>query len=64
MAYLRFKKAYLKVFDAQGRVRPCGRDTCIALIEECKKIKPNTDFGDVNTGYMNIEAIKALRKEV
>jgi len=60
MANEKLHKAYDKVFDAQGNVCACGRKACIALIEECEKIKPDTYFGDSKTGQMNIEAIKQL----
>lgn len=56
----KLEMAYNKVFDAQGNVRACGREACIALIEECEKIESYTYFGDVKTGRMDIEAIKRL----
>ncbi len=52
--------AYNEVFDAQGNIRACGREACIALIEECKKVESYIYFGDVKTGHMQIEAIKQL----
>lgn len=60
MANEKLTKAYGKVFDAQGNVRACGREACIALIEECEKIESYTYFGDVKTGRMDIGAIKRL----
>lgn len=56
----KLEMAYNKVFDAQGNVRACGREACIALIEECQKIESYIYFGDVKTGRMQVEAIKQL----
>lgn len=52
------KDAYYKVFDTCGNVRACGRETCIELIEACSCRQPDIYFGNVETGQMNIEAIK------
>lgn len=63
MAFIANQKlidAYEKVFDDHGETRPCGRDACIALIEECKKVAPKVYFGDSQTGMMDTKAIKLL----
>ncbi len=60
MANRKLIEAYEKVFDAQGEIKPCGREACISLIEECKKVERQTYFGDDRTGRMDIDAIKRL----
>lgn len=54
--------AYKKVFDKYGCIRPCGRDACIKLIEECKKVSPKVYFGNSQTGEMQVDSIKWLMK--
>lgn len=64
MANEKLINAYEKVFDEHGRIRPCGRDACISLIEECKKVQPKVYFGNVKTGKMDIEAIKEFVEKI
>lgn len=52
------KNQYSKVFDSEGNVKNCGRDDCICLIEMLNIEDPITDFGNVKTGFMNIENVK------
>lgn len=52
--------AYNKVFDAQGNVRACGREACIALIELCEQLQPGNDFGDKRTGEMKVSDIRFI----
>lgn len=54
---------YNKVFDANGNVKACGRDECINLINMCKAQDQLTDFGNPLTGMMNVENIRAFRKQ-
>lgn len=54
---------YNKVFDENGNVKACGREECMNLINMCKVEDPLTDFGNPLTGMMNIENIKAFRKQ-
>lgn len=62
MASKKLIEAYEKVFDTQGKIKPCGRDVCISLIEECEKVEHQTYFGNHITGIMDIDAIKQLVK--
>ena len=55
-----FLKQYNEVFDAGGAVKLCGRDTCKKLMLNASKIKPGIDYGNMDSGFMNIEAIKEL----
>ena len=63
MDILGFKNLYHEVFDLQGNVTPCGRAKCIELINKANDIKPG-NYGDVNTGIMNIENIKSLYQKL
>lgn len=53
-----FDELYNKVFDSDGSVRLCGRETCKKLIEACSNAYPNVNFGDLESGCMNIDNIK------
>ena len=49
--------AYNAVFDNKGKIKACGRDACIHLIQLMKKYT-SEDVGDENTGRINIEVMK------
>lgn len=49
---------YNEVFNSDGSVKPCGRDVCKFLISYLSDKYPDVDFGNTDTGYMNIENIK------
>ena len=55
-----FLNLYLIVFDENGNVRPCGRDACIELIRTASCIVPDKDFGDVSSGFMNVDRMHKL----
>lgn len=56
-----FNNTYNKVFDANGNVVACGRNMCSKLINIAKCIgDKNVNYGNVDTGYMNIASIKEL----
>lgn len=57
------KELYYRCFDEDGNVKNCGRQNCINLIVACQKFG-DRNYGDIITGYMNIENIKQLMKEV
>ena len=50
-----------KVFDSDGNVLPCGREVCKELISTASQIYPNVNFGNVETGQMNIDNMLQLR---
>lgn len=54
------EEKYNKVFDADGDVKACGREITKELIAACMKLEPRTDFGNIQTGVMNVENIKQL----
>lgn len=57
---MNFFEKYDVVFDESGDVKLCGRNACRDLIFAAAAISPNQNFGDVNSGYMNVENIKKL----
>ena len=60
----KFIKLYNEVIDNNGNVKVCGRDKCKELIEISDKIDKNTYYGNINTGMLNIEALKTLHNKV
>ncbi|MBO5435292.1 hypothetical protein J6A31_05705 [bacterium] len=58
-----FKTQYFKVFDkVSGDVKCCGRDECKILMQMCAEEYPDRIFGSMDTGYMNIAAIREVAK--
>ena len=53
---------YDKVFDTNGHIKFCGRDTCVELIKLCEKKFPGVDFGNKGNGFLNVENIKKYVK--
>lgn len=48
---------YDKVFDAEGNVRLCGRQSCAKLIQALQPYS-SENLGDATTGIMNVENVK------
>ena len=61
---LDFDTAFNNVFDSDFHIMACGRSKTSELINVCESLNPNKDFGDSNTGIMNVANILSLRKEV
>lgn len=61
---VRFKGLYNEVFDTDGNIKNCGRAKTKELIEEAESIKAGVDFGNPTTGFMNVDNIKKLYKEL
>ena len=60
-----FCNHYYKVFTEDGKVKPCGRNMCIQLIEICNEISapPGREplfYGDARTGMIQIDKIQKL----
>lgn len=55
---------YNDVFDENGNVKNCGRTKCINLIKLCKIIQCDENYGDMKTGFMQIDKIQALYKKL
>lgn len=56
---------YNKVFDENGDPRLCGREACKELILMCEENMGHKGlFGNIETGFMNVENIHALFEEL
>ena len=54
-------KLYNVVFTEDGQIKACGRENCKKLIVACEQDNinnPHIDFGNSDTGFMNVENIK------
>lgn len=56
----KFLKLYDEVFSEDGSIKACGRAVCKDLILESKKLDSSCEYGNLLTGFMNIENIKRL----
>ena len=52
------KELYNKVFDENGNVTLCGRDASKKLMIALNEIYEAVDFGDLETGFLNVENVK------
>lgn len=59
-----FEKLYKEVFDTEGNVLACGREKCKELIKLANAINNNINFGDENTGFINIKNMSILYEEI
>lgn len=53
-----------KVFEPDGSIRPCGRQVCRELITAASNYDQDTNFGDLESGRMNVEAMLELRSNI
>lgn len=53
-----------KVFNDDGTIRVCGRDSVRELIEVAESIDPTKDFGNKKIGRMNVDAVRSLLYEI
>lgn len=51
-------KLYKEIFDSEGNVRAVGREKCKKLISLLSEANKDIDFGNEETGFMNVENIK------
>lgn len=52
---------YKKCFNTDKTVALCGREACKTLIRMCEEFTGKTKiFGNIETGFMNIENIHKL----
>ncbi len=56
-----FVEQFDKVFDKDGNVKACGRDNCKKLISMANAISNEANYGDIQTGMMNVVSMKSLR---
>ena len=52
------KELYNEVFDEQGNIKLCGRDTCKKLMRALNEIYEDVNFGDLDAGFLNIETVQ------
>lgn len=55
-----FKNKYNQVFDKNGNISPCGRSVTRELILICEELDSSGNFGNDETGFMEIENIQNL----
>lgn len=55
---------YKEVFSSDGCVKACGREKCSNLIKACQSFDNSIDFGNVETGSMNVCKIRSFCKEM
>lgn len=62
------KEAFLDLFGEvltpDGMVRNCGREKCKELILAAKKLAPEFDYGNLETGFLNVETLFYLYNSV
>ena len=71
MAEKRVREQLDRVFTSTGEVKACGRDECRKAIQVASEFYPGVDFGNIETGIMNLQAFhefffsdKALKKQL
>ena len=71
MAEKRAREQLDRVFTSTGEVKACGRDECRKAIQVASEFYPGVDFGNIETGIMNLQAFhdyffcdKALKKQL
>ena len=59
-----FLEIYAKVFNEDGSIKNCGRTVCIQLISLAKQLGTDTDYGNTDTGFINIETMQKLYEQI
>lgn len=54
---------FARVFTSDYEVKPVGRDACRDLIMVLSELEPGTDFGDIQTGFMQLTNVIAYGKK-
>ena len=63
MNQVELKQLYAEVFDTNGNVKVCGRQSCIDLIDALEYVTGTRDvWGNIQTGAMNIDKINSYFK--
>lgn len=60
----KIKEQMSKVFDEKQQVMPCGRNECMTLIQMFQERFPDVDFGNINTGIMNVKNILEYARKI
>lgn len=59
-----FVKLYTEVFDEKGSIKACGRVKCMELIKTAVELDGKTKYGNLKTGFMNVDNLKALYESI
>jgi hypothetical protein len=60
-----FLGLYRAVFNADGALKSVGRNECIELIKAATEVgSPSVDYGNLETGIINLENVKYLRRNI
>lgn len=59
-----FLEIYQKVFDENNITKNCGRELCSQLIECAQNVDETINFGNPDTGIMNIPNLRILRLKI
>ena len=54
----KLQKLLDQVFTPSGDVKTCGREACKQLIAQASSAYPGIDFGNPDTGMMNVAKFK------
>ena len=57
-------KILTKVLDEDGNPRACGREYAKKAIRFAWAYNPNTDYGNAETGKMNVENLNYLKQDL
>lgn len=60
----KFEQEYKKVFTEENTVRACGRNECKKLIELAMELDNTIDYGNLDTGCMNVDNMIKLHERV
>lgn len=63
MSREQFLQHYMAVFD-NGEIRACGREATKRLIGAADSLEPGVSHGNLDTGSMDVAAIKALARKM
>lgn len=61
---LSIKELFGVVYNDDGSVKPCGREACKALILRFEELFGGGDFGNAETGQMNIQKMHDAIRDV
>lgn len=57
------EKLFNLAFDENNNLKPCGRKITIQLMEELSKLYPEENFGNIKTGFMNVETVLKYKRD-
>lgn len=52
------KELYDQVFDKDGNITLCGRETCKKLMSALNEIFKTVKFGDMESGFLYVDIVK------